>query len=136
MIHLVVKSEWSNIKITNTKNIEACELLDKDIVFIGSGNNSTTNCVEYAEKQSVESNENIMYHIYSIITSRCNYMTFNSGMSNHTHLEKMVIYKGNLLVRNNNYEMDDSAVLIFDNNLNPKGNNVFDKRNQYFIIVH
>ena len=136
MIHIVVKSEWSNIKLTNKKNVETCDIIDKDIVFIGSGNNSITKCVEYAEKKSIESNDKSLYHIYSIITSRCNYMTFNSGLSNHTHLEKMIIYKGNVLVRNNEYDINDSEVLIFDNNLNPKGNNVFDKRNQYFIIVH
>lgn len=132
MIHLVIKTQWENTKLDN-KILETQSIKNKDIVFIGSGNNSMTKCVEYAEKESMASDDKTLYHIYSIITSRCNYMTFNSGLSNHTHLEKMIIYKGDVMIRK--IDTDTTDLLSFDSNLSPK-NNSFNNEIQTFMIIH
>ena len=71
MIHLVIKTQWDNTKLDN-KILETQSIKNKDIVFIGTGN-SMTKCVEYAEKESITSDDKTLYHIYSIryIISYC-----------------------------------------------------------------
>lgn len=112
-------------------DVETSNLNDSDMIYFGEGDNSSIKCIEYAEKLSLESDNKTTYHIYGINFSRCKYMTFASGLSNHTHLEKCVLYKGNTMIRKKNYITDD--IVFFDSDFK---NKKFKEPIYKFTIIH
>ena len=112
------------------KQLETSVCEDKDIVYIGT--KDLTKCIEYAENESAKDNSKSLYHIYYISPSRCNFMSFSSGLSHHNHLEKMILYQGNVMIRNSE---SDSNTLVFDKNL-CKIDTTFNKDIQTFRLIH
>ena len=129
MIYVVQKTKWQKT-VFSDKQLETSVCEDKDIVYIGT--KDLTKCLDYAEKESAKDNEKSLYHIYYISPSRCNFMSFTSGLSHHTHLEKMILYQGNVMVRNST--LTENA-LIFDKELR-KIDNSFNKDIQTFRLIH
>ena len=129
MIYVVQKTQWKKAKfVENQLETYMCE--EKDIVYIGT--KDLTKCIDYAEKESVNGNDTCLFHIYYISPSRCNFMSFSSGLSHHTHLEKMVLYQGNVMIRDNKLPED---TLIFDRDLKRISQN-FNKDIQTFRMIH
>ena len=129
MIYVVQKTKWQKTFFSD-KQLETSVCEDKDIVYIGT--KDLTKCLDYAETESAKDNEKSLYHIYYISPSRCNFMSFTSGLSHHTHLEKMILYQGNVMVRNST--LSENA-LIFDKELR-KIDNSFNKDIQTFRLIH
>ncbi len=129
MIYVIQKTKWKKTTLAN-KQLETCVCEDKDIVYIGT--KDLTKCIEYAEKESTKDDENSLYHIYYISPSRCNFMSFSSGLSHHNHLEKMILYQGNVMLRNRSSE---SNTLFFDKDL-CKIDTTFNKDIQTFRLIH
>jgi hypothetical protein len=128
MIYVVQKTKWQKtIFSDNQLETSVCE--DKDIVYIGT--KDLTKCLDYAETESVKDNEKSLYHIYYISPSKCNFMSFTSGLSHHTHLEKMILYRGNVMIRNST--LSDNT-LIFDKELRKIDSN-FNKDIQTFRLI-
>ena len=127
MIYIVNCCRWTKITQQN-KLVETSELNDTDIVYIGENVNK---CVEYAEEESNKSNKYTTFHIIGIAFSKCQYMTFRTGLSNHTHLEKFICYNGNTMIRqigNNN------EVMSFNSDLEPMTD--LTEPVQKFLIIH
>ena len=127
MIYIVNSCRWKKIK-QKENIVETSNLIDTDIVYIGE---NITKCVEYVEEESNKSNKYTTFHIIGINFSRCQYMTFRTGLSNHTHLEKFVCYNGNTMIR---HFGENNEVMLFNSDLEP----MLDLKEpvQKFLIIH
>ena len=133
MIYVVQKTKWKKVKLMKNQ-LESYMCEEKDIVYIGT--KELTKCIDYAETESVNGNDSSLYHIYYISPSKCNFMSFSSGLSHHTHLEKMILYRGNVLIRDNKMTESKTNTLIFDKDLRKIDNTIFNKDIQTFRIIH
>jgi len=127
MIYIVNSCRWKKIK-QKDNIVETSNLIDTDIVYIGE---NVTKCVEYVEEESNKSNKYTTFHIIGINFSRCQYMTFRTGLSNHTHLEKFICYNGNTMIR---HFGENNEVMLFNSDFEP----MLDLKEpvQKFRIIH
>ena len=128
MICVILSFRWNKI-INHTKGIICSELNDCDVVYIGE---SFVKCTEYIENESIDGDPYVTYHIYTMNFSRCQYMNFKYGLSNHLHLEKLIFNKGKAMKRN----VDNEFTLTFDSDLNPINSNGEGDENVFLYIYN
>lgn len=129
LIYVIIKNRWENL-VKEGKTVLCTQLNDIDVIYIGE---SFVKSIEYIEEEDVY-DDRTTYHVMTINLSRCQYMSFKYGLSNHTHLEKIIYYKNYPMKRSKDNIDADEHILNFDLDLNQI--NTGSKEEQRFEIIN